>query len=218
MIRALDAPCWRVGTGPGRDPHYLSRAEVLAEEAAAAAERAPRPVLALPGLCWVGECDRCARPFDDEDVAYSPWHAATAAAIAALLRAAGWTVDPDQRRVCCRDCAAAPAELGRVAVTLAEQPPREVLAERTACDQLVLSPRYDRRFGHWLGLELIHRPTGRALPLLQREPVRVLLDVAERLTSLDWSPTDPAHYTTGYTRPVLAALEQVGRGGGESDG
>lgn len=208
MIHTLEYRCWRVDTGPGAQPHYLTQAEAEEAAAAAADDRDPQPVEQQREPCWMGECDRYARPFDDEDERYSPWHTDTTNGLTSLVRSAGWT-RVDEQGLWCPDCAAAPPERGRVRVTLAERTGREVSAERTACPQLVLSPRYDRRFGHWLGLELIHRPTGRALPLPERAPVRVLLRVAELL--VDWAPTDPAHYAAGYTRPVFAALQRASR-------
>lgn len=211
MIRRLDSACWYFDCDPGEEPHFATAAKALAHEAAAAAgdERDPRPVLRHTEPCWIGECDRCGCPFDDEDTGFTPLHVGSVEELATMLRAADWMLRANQH-VSCPDCAAAPPPGETVTVTLAGHPSREVVAETTACAQLVIAPLHDEH-DRWRGLALIHQPTGRHLPTLTPEPLPVLFRVAELLAGLDWSVADPAHYATGYPAHLLAAVEQAGR-------
>jgi hypothetical protein len=212
MIRQLDQCCWYVDREVDcerGEAHFLTEAEALADERAAAEvdERAPRTVRRTPAGCWVVDCDRCRLALDDEDV--GELHYSDQGQLTAQLDAASWRV-VSGGWLCCPRCAAARPALSQVAhvsVPLHRGGPRrEVVAgEATACAQLVITT------GHGDPV-LTHRPTGTCLPTQGwTADVGVLHRVAELLAGLDWSSPDPAHYATGYAEPLVAALDQATR-------
>lgn len=208
MIQQLPECCWYFDCGPWEEPHFATEGEALADEREAAEvdDRAPRPLLCTPAGCWVADCDRCGRRFDDEDIGVL--HYPGQRQLTTAVDAAGWRVVVGGW-LCCPDCAAARptlCEVARVAVTVCRGGAvREVVGEATACPQLAITA--DRG-----GPVLTHRPTGTCLPLLAwTSDVAVLHRVAELLTGLDWSSSDPTHYATGYTGPVVAAVNQAVR-------
>ncbi len=215
MIRQLAALCWYFDYDDEPEPHFPTQAEALADEAehAAATDRAPRPVWRTAAACWVAECDRCERPLDDEDDDAAEVHYGTATQLIARLDAAGWRVVAGGR-VSCGGCATAHpavADVERVVVAVrgAGWCWREV-GEVTACPQLAITVLRREQGGRRLGVVLIHRPTGRHLPLSAwTDDLGVLHRVAALLAGLDWSSSDPAHYATGYSGLLVAAVERA---------
>ncbi|MQA15586.1 MAG: hypothetical protein GEV09_15900 [Pseudonocardiaceae bacterium] len=215
MIHQLTTPCWHFDSDRWEEPHFPTEAAALAHEAehAAQTECAPRPMLGAAAGCWVADCDRCTRPLADEDDYFAEVHYSSERQLTTELDAAGWRVVAGGR-LCCGGCAAASptlANVARVPVTIrGNELVRETTGEATACPQLVVTVLRSAQQGRWLGVALTHRPTGMRLPLdAWTDQLGVLHRVAELLADLDWSSPDPGHYATGYTDPVVAAVNQA---------
>lgn len=215
MIRQLDYQCWYFDCDPWEEPHFPTKASADEVEIGAAEEYEydPRPVQHCAAPCWVAACDRCECPAGDEDEDGVPAHYRSEEQLLATLNDQRWALG-DDRRVCCADCAAvAPLTVQRVPVTIDwAGSRREVLGEVTACADLLIVPGRSAAPGAedvWLGLRLVHRPTGRYLPTFCGGSISVLHWMAELLAGLDWSCPDVEHYATGYAQPVRAADQQA---------
>lgn len=217
MIRQLSTRCWYVNgdweeVGP---PHFATQAEARACATEIANPEEPPPALRRPGAaCWITHCARCERPLGDAEECCYQLHCASRAELGAALDVAGWR--QADGRWCCPGCAAARPALGdvtRVLVTirLTGGASYEVAGEATACPQLAVIPlRGDPPEERWLGVVLTHRPTGRHLPTsVWTDDVGTLHRVAQLLTHLDWTSPDPSHYTPGYARPLLDAVNRA---------
>lgn len=84
----------------------------------------------------------------------------------------------------------------------------DVLGEATANEHLVITPAVDSE-RRWSGLfVLLHVPTGRSVRV--RVDVAELRDIAERVSALDWSFTDPAAIPPGVVEATRAAIRAAG--------
>ncbi|MGH3777976.1 MAG: hypothetical protein ACRDRR_19960 [Pseudonocardiaceae bacterium] len=167
----------------------------------------PRPVPRQARRCWVAECDRCQRPVGDGDERGVPAHHGSEHNVLVVLRRAGWLAVGLSDY--CPDCRTAAVESVPVTVVWAGST-RDTHGEVTTCPELVIvsgrSPE-----GVWLGLRLVHVPTGRYIPTDTAVTVGVLHRMAELLAGLDWSSPDVEHYATDYSRPVLTAYQAAAR-------
>jgi hypothetical protein len=218
MIRHLQYRCWSADPDSGNQSHHTSEAAAVVEQAELAQANlgSPRPVKRQAVVCWVAVCDRCEAPAGDQDECGLLAHHPSEGQLLASLTNDQWVLRQEDRGVCCPDCAAAgppAAGIARVGVSIDwAGSRREVSGEVTACPDLVIMPgRSDQPGGQevWLGLRLVHRPTGRYIPLPFGAPISVLHRIAELLTGLDWSSSQVKDYTTGYATPVGTAYHQA---------
>jgi hypothetical protein len=219
MIRHLRYQCWSADPDPGNQSHHTSEAAAVAEQAELAQANlgSPRPVRHHAVACWVAECDRCQAPAGDHDECGLLAHHPTKGQLLTTLTNDQWVLR-NNRRVSCPDCAAAGppgVAITRVGVSIDwAGSRREVSGEVTACPDLVIMPGRSDQPGAqdvWLGLRLVHRPTGRYIPLPAPfgAPIRVLHRIAELLVGLDWSSPRVEDYATGYATTVGTAYHQA---------
>ena len=219
MIRHLQHRCWSLDPSAGNQSHHTTEAAAVADQAelAHAEGGSPRPVRHHAVVCWVAECDRCQAPAGDHDECGLPAHHTDEGQLLAALTNDQWVLR-NGRGVCCPDCSAADppaAGITRVGVSIDWAGSRRVvLGEVTACPDLVIMPGRSDQPGAqevWLGLRLVHRPTGRYIPLPAPfgAPIRVLHRIAELLVGLDWSSPQVEDYATGYATTVGTAYHQA---------
>jgi hypothetical protein len=221
MIRQLTYRCWSLDPDPGNQSHHTIEAAAIVEQAelAQAEGGSPRPVRHHAVACWVAGCDRCQAPAGDHDECGLPAHHPSKGQLLATLTTTEWLLRQEDRRVSCPDCAAASpppaAGITRVGVSIDWAGSRRVVpGEVTACSDLVIMPGRSDQPGAqevWLGLRLVHRPTGRYIPLPASfgAPISVLHRIAELPVGLDWSSPQVEDYATGYATTVGIAYHQA---------